>query len=101
MVVDKFGRHEITVSVRRETKGQLRESVGFKITDDGHTDAENEKKRNLATPPRLYDAVPLRFVQDPCLLLPEEHDNSGIDMKGYRLHNVDTTLGLKDATNKD
>lgn len=100
MVVDKFGRHQSTVSVRRETKRQLRESVGFKITDDGHIDVENKKIRNLATPATSYDAVPLHFVHDRCVLLPEEQGNSGIDMKGYRLHNVDTPLDDKDATNK-
>ena len=66
MVVDKFGRHQSAVSVRRETKRQLRDTVGFKITNDGHIDVENKKIRNLNEPDAAKDAVSLTYMQTHC-----------------------------------
>ena len=59
MSIDKFGRHASTVKVRQETKRQLHETVGFKITDDGNIDVENKNIRKLAEPTESSDAVPL------------------------------------------
>ena len=67
MVVDKFGRHQSAVSVRRETKRQLRDTVGFKITND-----ENKKISNLNEPDAAKDAVFLTYMQTHCLLLDDE-----------------------------
>lgn len=98
MVVDKFGRHQSAVSVRRETKRQLRDTVGFKITNDGHIDVENKKIRNLNEPDAAKDAVSLTYMQTHCLLLDDERKS--VDVKGCRLKNVDTPVDVKDVVNK-
>lgn len=97
MSVDKFGRHESTVNVRRETKRQLHETIGYKITDEGDIDVENKRICKLADPTESSDAVPLHFMQENCLLL---SDGDGVDVKGYKLHNVDTPVEPKDGVNK-
>jgi hypothetical protein len=100
MSVDKFGRHESTVQVRRETRRSLREDLGFGLTADADFDVQNKKIRNLGDPVVSSDAVSLRYVQDHCLLLPEQSGGGGVDVKGAKLVNVDTPVDLKDAANR-
>lgn len=98
MSVDKFGRHHNIVTVRRETKRTLRESIGFRLTDDGDIDVENKKIRNLEEPQADKDAVSLKFMQEHCLLV--DHDRKSIDIKGCKLRNVEEPVDFKDVVNK-
>lgn len=96
MSVDKFGRHQSAVTVRRETKRQIRDDIGFKITNDGHIDVENKKIRNLEEPVAANDAVSLAYVQNHCLLI----DDKGVDVKRCKLRNVENPVDVNDAVNK-
>lgn len=97
MTVDKFGRNQSTVSVRRETKRQLREGIGFKITDDGHIDAENKKIRNFEEPVAAKDAVSLGYMENLCLLIDDELKS--VDVKGCKLRNVERPVDVNDVVN--
>lgn len=97
MSVDKFGRHENTIKVRKETKRSLHEDIGIGLTPDGHVDVENKKIRNLGNPTALYDAVPFHVLQERCLLF----EDNGVDVKGCKLYNVDSPIESKDAVNKE
>jgi hypothetical protein len=98
MSVDKFGRHHNIVTVRRETKRTLRESIGFRLTDDGDINVENKKIRNLEEPQAAKDAVSLTFMQQHCLLV--DHDHKSVDVKGCKLRNVEEPVDFKDVVNK-
>lgn len=97
MSVDKFGRHENTIRVRKETKRSLHEDIGIGLTPDGHVDVENKKICNLGNPTALYDAVPFHIVQERCLLF----EDNGVNVKGCKLNNVDIPIDPKDAVNKE
>ena len=47
------------------------------------------------------DAVPIHFVQNRCLLLAKkEEEENAVNIRGHRLSNVGTPVGLTDAVNK-
>ena len=57
MRVNAFGR-----TMRKKYAGDRGPSgVGYKLTSDGHYDAENEKLCNIADPSESKDAVNLDF----------------------------------------
>lgn len=95
MSVDKFGRHESTVRVRKETHRSLRDDIGLRVTDDGHFDLKNKKIRNLGEPTESHDVVSLQYVQDNCIL---QSDN--VNVNGSKLINVGSPVELTDAANK-
>ena len=61
MSVDKFGRRDSTVRVRKETHRSLREDIGLGMTNDGHFDVKNKKIRNLGEPEESSDVVSLQL----------------------------------------
>ena len=66
---------------------------GIELTNDEHSDMEDKKIRNLGDPVMLNDAVPMHFVQDHCLVLPnEEEEGNPVSIRGHRLSNVGTAV---------
>lgn len=65
--MDRFRRHQGVVNVRKETERSLRETIGFKLTDDGHADVENKNIRNVGRADAANDM--------------QDHHSKTIDMK--------------------
>ena len=60
MSVDAFGR-----TLRKKSAGERGPpGVGYKLTSDGHYDAENKKLCNIADPSESKDAVNLDFLKN-------------------------------------
>lgn len=97
MSVDKFGRHQSAVKVRRVAKRFLQKDIGFKVTDDGYVDMNNKPIRNLGEPTGVSDAVPLNYMQDHCLI---SSSADSVDVRNKRLVNVSKPIALTDAVNK-
>ena len=68
MSVDKFGRRQAVVNVRRETNRTLSDNIGIRLTDDGDLDVDNKRICNVGDPSSRGDAVPLKYVQDNCFI---------------------------------
>lgn len=103
MSVDKFGRHESSVRVRKQTRRSLKEDIGLTLSDDGDINVENKRIVNLGDPEAANDAVPLHYVHDRCLLLPEQSGSGAvgrINVKGNRIVNADIPIDLKDVVNR-
>ena len=96
MSVDKFGRRQAVVNVRRETKSTLSENIGIRLNDDGDLDVDNKRICNVGDPSSRGDAVPLKYVQDNCFITSED----SADFKGKRVINVNNPVELTDAVNK-
>ena len=96
MSVDNFGRYQSAVKVQRETQRSLRESVPYRLSDDGNIDVENKIIRNLGKPSAAKDAVSLSYIEEHCLLV----DRTSVDVKGRTLSNVANPVHVKDAVNK-
>lgn len=95
MSVDIFGRHSSGVKTRREIQRSLRESLPYRLSEDGNIDVENKIITNLRDPSAGKDAVTLSYMQDHCLLL-----GKIVDVKGRRVTSVVSPQEATDAANK-